>query len=99
MAFLGFGLLFIFGIVARFGDITLWEGRRTDWVAIVGYAIAMLGYLAMATGIVLFVGGSVLWILHAIRLHKRADPWAYDPDLDGPDPHKRHELDDRFRNE
>jgi len=96
MAFLGFGLSFFAALALRYGDITLFEGRRMDAVAVLGFGIAVLGFLGIAVGLLLFVAGSIRWGVAASRIHRLADPWAYDPDLDGPDPNKRHELNDTY---
>ncbi|MES2154517.1 MAG: hypothetical protein V4510_05215 [bacterium] len=36
----------------------------------------------------------VAWAYFGWRLHRVADPWAYDPDLDGPDPKRPRDLGD-----
>lgn len=59
------------------------------WTAVVGFGMMFLASfsVAFATGgvvMVLFgVGGSLYWSRRLRRL--KGDPWAYDPELDGPE--------------
>lgn len=78
-AFGGFAILFFGGLVLRFGGLF-------------GMAQFILSYLAMGVGILLFGAGTLAWIALAWRLHRLADPWAYDPELDGPDPRRPRDL-------
>ncbi len=96
MAFAGFGLGFFGGIVFQYGNITLFEGRSVDWAAVLGFLIGLAGVLMLAAGFFLLAAGIAMWILQAVRLHRIDDPWAHDPDIDGPDPTRRHDLDDLY---
>ncbi|MHB8633676.1 MAG: hypothetical protein ACYDBQ_06905 [Thermoplasmatota archaeon] len=70
------------------------DGAR--WSAVLGVGLLFLvGPLAQFGGIALslLLGGVVMtlyglagWAYWGWRLHRLADPWAYDPDLDGPRP-------------
>ena len=72
-------------------------------VAALGLGLIFLGsliwQLALA-GVVLVVAGLLGAAYWSFRLRKiKGTPWDYDPELDGPDPHKRHNLDDKFEKE
>jgi hypothetical protein len=60
------------------------------WLAVVGFAMLFLGGVAyqVALGGLLMLGyGVVVSVYWGARLRKlKGDPWAYDPDLDGPRP-------------
>ena len=97
-AFAGFGMAFFGPFLLRFGNIELFETRHyDDWAQWPGAVVYVGGVLLLGAGLVVFAGAALAWIVMAWRLHKLADPWAYDPELDGPDPNKRHDLDDAFR--
>lgn len=108
VAFGGFGLMFFAPIVMRFGAIISanrppadWRSLLAalgahDWTSFASGAVTLAGMAWLIIGCLLFASGSILWMLHTYRLHRLADPWRYDPDLDGPDPNRRHELDDSF---
>jgi hypothetical protein len=59
------------------------------WTAVVGFCMLFLASfsVALATGGVVMVlagvGGSLYWSRKLRRL--KGDPWAYDPELDGPE--------------
>lgn len=67
------------------------RGRRDNarWSAVVGFAMLFAASFSVA-----FAAGGVLMIVYGVtasfywsrRLRKvQGDPWAYDPDLDGPE--------------
>lgn len=59
------------------------------WAAVVGFAMLLAGgilYQIALGGLAMMAYGSVASMYWSRRLRKlKGDPWAYDPDLDGPD--------------
>jgi hypothetical protein len=48
---------------------------------------------ALVVGVMVLCGASILaWMYWGYRLRRLTDPWAYDPDVDGPDPSVRRGL-------
>jgi hypothetical protein len=58
------------------------------WTAVVGFAMLFGGglhYSIVLGGVAMAAYGAAASIYWGRRLHKlKGDPWAYDPDLDGP---------------
>ncbi|MFA5943645.1 MAG: hypothetical protein WC876_04170 [Candidatus Thermoplasmatota archaeon] len=71
-------------------EVDQYTARRDNarWTAVVGFAMLFGGTLhySIVLGGVLMAGyGAVASMYWSRRLHKvKGDPWAYDPDLDGP---------------
>ncbi len=97
ISFLGFALVFFGAIIGQFGRVSRYANRDTGFMAALGQIGDVLGITLVGGGLLIFAVGAILWAVFATRLHRAADPWAYDPELDGPDPDKRHELDDSFK--
>lgn len=73
----------------------------SSWIAAGGgagmLAVFVSGLFAtwVFVAVLLFtVATLAVWMYWGWRLHRAHDPWAYDPELDGPDPNARRGLDD-----
>ena len=75
---------------ARRAEVERLTGKRDNarWLAVVGFAMLFAGGIAYQIalgGLLMLVYGVVVSVFWGIRLRKaKGDPWAYDPDLDGP---------------
>lgn len=83
-------------------DLDNAASKRKSSLGVVALGIGMLFLAGLsvwvaAIGVVIVVGGIASALTWSIRMKRlKGDAWDYDPDLDGPDPHNRHTLDDRF---
>ena len=84
----GIVLMLVFGLGYGFSH-WLAIGAGGDLLYILSGDVAIW----LAAAVLLYCAGSALaWMYWGARLRRAHDPWAYDPELDGPDPRVRRGL-------